>query len=86
MLRTKDSTVSVWDYFLSRPQEFLNANYHEKTNLEVLFFNYSEVKWWFELYGRSDEEMNGLSNSLQKKFARLSLKETSPDSGSSSMN
>lgn len=61
-------TVSVWDYFRLRPQEFTNAAYVPG---DVLFVNYSGVKWWFELYGRSDEEMNGLSNSLDKKFAHL---------------
>lgn len=68
-----ESTVSVWDYFLSRPGEFLNKTYKEPTDDDVLFFNYSEVKWWYELYGRSDEEMNGLSNSLDRKFAQLRL-------------
>lgn len=66
-----EGTVSVWDYFNSRPKEFLNPNFEPKE--EVLFFNYSEVKWWSELYGRSDEEMNGLSNSLDRKFAKINM-------------
>lgn len=71
-LKIKDVTVSVWDYFRSRPNEFVNSLYDEKTS-DVVFFNYSDVKWWFELYGRSDEEMNGLSNSLDRKFRQMKL-------------
>ncbi|WEJ92557.1 phosphatidylinositol-3-phosphatase ymr1 [Yamadazyma tenuis] len=66
-----ESTVSVWDYFNSRSKEFINPSYERKD--EVVFFNYSDVKWWTELYGRSDEEMNGLSNSLDRKFAKINL-------------
>lgn len=80
----KNSTVSVWDYFLSRPSEFVNPKYSTGNDDGVLFFNYSEVKWWYELYGRSDEEMNGLSNSLDRKFAQLRLGSTQSSSESSS--
>ncbi|GEQ66542.1 hypothetical protein JCM33374_g205 [Metschnikowia sp. JCM 33374] len=69
----ENQTTSVWSYFLSRRGEFSNILYDKEKNIDVLFFNYSEVKWWYELYGRSDEEMNGLSNSLDKKFAQLKL-------------
>lgn len=72
-------TVSLWDYFLSRPTEFTNASYHKPSNDDVLFINFSDVKWWFELYGRTDEEMNGLSNSLDKKFAQLGLNHSSSE-------
>lgn len=71
--KVSSHTVSVWDYFLSRPNEFINKSYEKLDDDEVLFFNYSEVKWWHELYGRSDEEMNGLSNSLDRKFAQLKI-------------
>ena len=69
-------TISVWDYFNSRPEEFFNKDY-EKTEDNVngvLFFNFTDVKWWFEIFGRSDEEMNGLSNSLDRKFQKMNLK------------
>ncbi|KAI5963768.1 YMR1 [Candida pseudojiufengensis] len=71
-----DSTISVWDYFNSRPNEFKNPNYNPnlEEDGEVVFFNCSDMRWWFELYGRSDEEMNGLSNSLDKKFAQMTFK------------
>lgn len=73
----KSRSVSVWDYFLSRPQEFLNPEYDEAANNDAIVFNYSEVKWWYELYGRTDEEMNGLLNSLDRKFAQLKLQRAS---------
>jgi hypothetical protein len=71
-MKTKELTVSAWDYFRSRPNEFVNRQYDADTS-DVLFFNYSDVKWWYELYGRSDEEMNGLSNSLDRKFKQMKL-------------
>lgn len=73
----QDHTISVWDYFLSRKEEFVNKSYDPSTGDHVLFFNFSDVRWWYELYGRSDEEMNGLSNSLDRKFAQLNLKSSS---------
>ncbi|CUM67543.1 uncharacterized protein PRCAT00005243001 [Priceomyces carsonii] len=75
--KVQNSTVSAWDYFLSRPNEFINPAYKGDTNEQcVLFFNYTDIKWWYELYGRSDEEMNGLSNSLDRKFAQMKLAQT----------
>lgn len=81
--KVQDFTVSVWDYFKSRSGEFLNKHYQPPTGEDVVFFNYSEVKWWFELYGRSDEEMNGLSNSLDRKFAQLKVTNLSSSVGPS---
>lgn len=69
ILKLQNSTVSVWDYFNSRPQEFLNRNWSDSE--EVVFFNYTDIKWWCELYGRSEEEMNGFSNSLDRKFREM---------------
>lgn len=69
VLKLQKSTVSVWDYFNSRPQEFLNRNWSDPE--DVVFFNYTDIKWWFELYGRSEEEMNGFSNSLDRKFREM---------------
>ncbi|EGW32268.1 uncharacterized protein SPAPADRAFT_139029 [Spathaspora passalidarum NRRL Y-27907] len=70
VFKVHESTVSVWDYFNSRPGEFVNAGYKSD---DVIFFNFADVKWWSELYGRTDEEMNGLSNSLDRKFAQMSM-------------
>lgn len=80
--KIRDSTVSVWDYFLSRKGEFTNPSYVKTADDEVIFPNFTEIKWWCELYGRSEEEMNGLSNSLEKKFAQLKLKKNNGGSSS----
>jgi myotubularin-related protein 6/7/8 len=66
-----ERTVSVWDFFNS-PSEMeqnLNPTYAPelddpasrapKTDMGVLFPNPKDVRFWNELYGRSDEEMNG---------------------------
>lgn len=77
MISSNSQLTSIWDYFNSRPAEFKNHLYKEETDTQndngVLFFNFSDVKWWYELYGRSDQEMNGLSNNLEKKFAEMNL-------------
>lgn len=58
-----DKTRSVWDYFLSRKHEFTNKQYVEPTDqFDWLSPNYKSLVWWWQLYGRSDEEMNGDSH------------------------
>jgi hypothetical protein len=49
-------TRSVWDYFLSRKEEFTNRSFRMKE--QMIIPNLNKVKWWWQLYGRSDEEMN----------------------------
>lgn len=80
----QNHTVSVWDYFLSRSGEFINKSFEGSSGDDVIFFNFSDVRWWYELYGRSDEEMNGLSNSLDRKFAQLNLSHQNSSSVESS--
>ncbi|KLO10552.1 phosphatases II [Schizopora paradoxa] len=66
-----DRTVSVWD-FLNAPlerQKNVNPSFdptldnpsrrEPKADMGVLFPNPKDVRFWNELYGRSDEEMNG---------------------------
>lgn len=61
----KDKTRSVWDYFLSRKEQFLNLGYdpviddNEKGRERLLFPRTNEVRWWPEIFGRTDAEMNG---------------------------
>lgn len=64
-------TVSVWDFFNSAPEDGLNlnpdydpslddpANRTGKTDMGVLLPNPKNIRFWHELYGRADEEMNG---------------------------
>lgn len=58
-------TRSVWDHFLSRREQFTNPAYDPTIDdntagkERLLFPNVKKVRWWAELYGRTDEEMNG---------------------------
>ncbi len=57
-------TRSVWDYFLSRRDGFLNPKYdpivddNVRGKERLIFPRIDEVRWWAEIFGRSDEEMN----------------------------
>lgn len=61
----QEKTRSVWDYFLSRKEQFINENYdatiddNVRGNERLLLPAVGEVKWWHELFGRTDAEMNG---------------------------
>ncbi|KAF7793129.1 hypothetical protein EIP86_004238 [Pleurotus ostreatoroseus] len=66
-----ERTASVWDFLNSPPETELNCNPDYDPSLDdparrepgadmgVLFPNPKDVRFWFELYGRTDEEMNG---------------------------
>jgi myotubularin-related protein 6/7/8 len=57
-------TRCVWDYFLSRRDGFLNPKYdpvvddNVREKERLIFPKVEEVRWWAEVFGRSDEEMN----------------------------
>ena len=63
----KTRTRSVWDYFLSRRQQFLNPSYEAKVDDNVrgkerlVLPNAEEVRWWNDVFGREDREMNGVA-------------------------
>ena len=58
-------TRSVWDYFLSRKEQFTNDRYDEKIDDNVrgkerlILPGSGPLRWWNEAFGRSDAEMNG---------------------------
>ncbi|KAL1971111.1 hypothetical protein VTN77DRAFT_62 [Rasamsonia byssochlamydoides] len=58
-------TRSVWEYFLARREQFINPKYEpviddNKRGMERLIFpRTNEVRWWSEVFGRTDAEMNG---------------------------
>ncbi|EMD38096.1 hypothetical protein CERSUDRAFT_113233 [Gelatoporia subvermispora B] len=66
-----ERTVSVWDFFNSESELSLNRNPEydaslddparraPKADMGVLMPNPKDVRFWHELYGRTDEEMNG---------------------------
>lgn len=63
--RVSEKTRSVWDYFISRKEQFLNERYDPTIDENVrgseslLLPSAGEVRWWNELFGRTDVEMNG---------------------------
>lgn len=66
-----ENTASLWDFLNSSPQveKHRNPLYDSslddparrdgKADMGVLFLNPKDVRFWYELYGRTDEEMNG---------------------------
>ncbi|KII89144.1 hypothetical protein PLICRDRAFT_175372 [Plicaturopsis crispa FD-325 SS-3] len=66
-----DRTLSVWDFFNSPAEMEKNTNPSydptlddplsraPKADMGVLFPNPRDVRFWHELYGRTDDEMNG---------------------------
>lgn len=63
-----DKTASVWDYFLCRRAEFTNPDYdptvddHVKGKERIILPRLDEIRWWHQLFGRTEEEMNGALN------------------------
>lgn len=63
----RQKTRSVWDYFMSRREQFLNPNYDETIDDNVrgrerlVLPRGEDVRWWSEVFGREDREMNGVS-------------------------
>ena len=68
----REKTRSVWDYFLSRREQFLNDRYdetiddNERGHERLIFPKPGEIRWWNELFGRTDAEMNGSSGSFNQ--------------------
>ncbi|KAK7990760.1 protein phosphatase [Apiospora arundinis] len=62
--KAKERTRSVWDYFLSRKQEFLNPKYdntiddRQSGRERLVFPRDNAIRWWASSFGRSDAEMN----------------------------
>ena len=61
----REKTRSVWDYFISRKEQFLNDRYdgtiddNVRGSERLIFPRADEVRWWNEVFGRTDAEMNG---------------------------
>ena len=78
-------TVSVWDYMNSPPQpdKYTNPDYNPAlddtasraptADQGVLFPNPKDVRFWHELYGRGDEEMNGRYVAVPAPLPALSI-------------
>lgn len=63
--KARERTRSVWDYFLARREEFTNSQYdpniddHQRGKERLIFPRVNETRWWNEIFGRTDAEMNG---------------------------
>ena len=63
--RVSEKTRSVWDYFLSRKEQFMNDQYDSTIDDNIrgkerlILPGSGPLRWWNELFGRSDAEMNG---------------------------
>jgi myotubularin-related protein 6/7/8 len=85
-------TVSVWDYMNSPPQpeKYTNPDYNPAlddtasraptADQGVLFPNPKDVRFWHELYGRGDEEMNGRFAAVPVPPSALSIVQNLEDS------
>lgn len=64
-----ERTRSAWGYFLCRKQEFTNPNYDPvvddgiRGKERMIFPKPGHVRWWAEVFGRQDSEMNGPAGS-----------------------
>ncbi|KAG6002987.1 hypothetical protein E4U21_002462 [Claviceps maximensis] len=62
--KVSERTSSVWDYFLCRRQEFTNPDFDPTTDDRVrgkeriLLPNLKDIRWWYQVFGRTDDEMN----------------------------
>ncbi|KAG5951579.1 hypothetical protein E4U53_002755 [Claviceps sorghi] len=62
--KVSQRTSSVWDYFLCRRQEFTNPDYDPtiddrvRGKERILLPNLKDVRWWYQVFGRTDDEMN----------------------------
>jgi len=73
--KVKVRTRSVWDYFMSRQAEFLNKDYdggviddHQRGHERLIFPKLDQVRWWHEVFNRTDEEMNGPFNAATERY------------------
>lgn len=66
--RAYDRTRSVWNHFLARREQFINDQYDPTVDDKVpgkerlILPDTTKVKWWHELFSRTDAEMNGTFN------------------------
>jgi myotubularin-related protein 6/7/8 len=75
--RLRERTSSVWDYFLSRRREFTNESYdpivddHTKGRERLMFPRLADVRWWHQVFNRTDDEMNGALNASAATAERV---------------
>ncbi|KAM7193609.1 Protein-tyrosine phosphatase-like protein [Rhypophila sp. PSN 637] len=78
-----ERTRSVWAYFLGRRQEFTNEQYdatiddHTKGRERLLFPRLGEVRWWHQVFNRTDDEMNSTINASMATAERVAAYQAS---------
>ncbi|ETS76016.1 hypothetical protein PFICI_12960 [Pestalotiopsis fici W106-1] len=92
--KATERTRSVWDYFLSRKQEFSNPEYdptvddRQSGRERLIFPRLSEIRWWASCFGRADAEMNDYLDAAAARGERVNNysnnMSTSPAPGSRS--
>lgn len=81
--RLHERTRSVWAYFLSRRQEFTNDQYdptiddHTKGRERLIFPKLGDVRWWHQVFNRTDDEMNGAINASMATAERVAAYQAS---------
>ena len=74
----QEKTRSVWDYFLSRREQFINPKYEPliddniRGKERLILPAAGGARWWHELFGRSNTEMNGRPSSAHRTARPLS--------------
>ncbi|KAF8758863.1 protein-tyrosine phosphatase family Non-receptor class myotubularin subfamily [Rhizoctonia solani] len=63
-LSAEQRTRSAWDWFEAHRSQWLNSDYDPSSNIPtrdttVLIPDSKDVRFWYRLYGRGNEEMNG---------------------------
>ena len=73
--RVKERTVSVWAYFMSNKEGFTNKTYdggliddHVPGKERLIFPKLDMVRWWHEVFNRTDEDMNGPTNAATERY------------------
>ena len=73
-----EKTRCVWDYFLSRKEQFRNPDYdggsvddNVRGRERLIFPKIEEVRWWSGVFGRTDEEMNPKVQPVSSKLVMV---------------
>lgn len=88
--RVQERTASVWDYFLSRQQEFTNPEYDpsidqsDRQAERLLFPRLKDVRWWHQVFNRSDEDMNAALNAAAALAEKSAAYHASTSAGAAS--
>jgi myotubularin-related protein 6/7/8 len=77
--KVQERTVSVWAYFLSQRDKFTNKQWdggelddHVKGKERLIFPKLDKVRWWNEVFNKTDKEMNGPTNAITERYLRNS--------------